>query len=272
MHQDIDYITIETYKNFANGIKQIRLELPLGIRWVHTDKDYWTIVSKEFYNETKWPSSIDHEYMLDQWVACVIRDIDPHPYFEEFSISAKEMMDEIDLEHRIFAFIKDSSQLGGLLKFGKMETFRGPATYIQLLSHGVVNEPQYGIYNNPNARPTQVDTFGHGKWIEISPNKAYRVWADMYSWVLDKLVFNDRPCPLMLDCNQAFEIWKAQAGYFSIDSKKFDVDEFDKTMMRAMLAQITMFADQFFDNENVTKIKDEMINPDYENDYIDITE
>lgn len=266
--KDIDYIEIETYRNFSNGIKQCRLKFPYGVQWSYTNGEYWTIVPKEFYGETEWAGPIDHEYMFDKWVVCIIRDIDPRPYFEEFGITPREMMETVGLEHRVFAFIKDSSQLGGLVRFGKMETFVGPATYIQLLSHGVVNDPQYGVYNVPNARPTQLDTFGHGKWVEVRSDRAYEIWSDLYGWVLDKLVFIDRPCPVMLDCNDAFEVWQ-ESFQATPNTTKFSIDELDSTIMEVMLNQIKTFTNQFVETGTIKKLQDEFVNPDYENDYID---
>ena len=271
----MEYITIETYRNFENGTKQTTYTFPRGILWAQTGTgdsvEYWTIMPKEFYEKVNWGGELTREYILDKWVAIIVRCIDHHQYFDDFSITPAELMATMRLDTRIFAFIKDSSELGGLLRFGKMETFRGPATYIQLLSHGVVNDPQYGIYNDPNCRPSSPDTFGHGKWIEISSEKAYRIWADLYGWVLDKLVFIDRPCPVILNCNQAYEVWRDQFQVVPTKSK-YSIDELDTSIMRAMLGQIKVFADQFFDTSGVRSIQNEMVNPDYENDYIDINE
>lgn len=241
---NIDYVTIETYKNFSNGIKQVAIKFPAGTKWVHTGKEHWTIVPKSFYNETEWSDPIEHENVFDKWVVCIIRDIDSHPYFEEFFESAEDMMNQMRLEQRIFAFIKDSSQLCGLLRFDKMKDLVGPATYIQLVSRGIINEPKYGIYTDPKTRPTQPDCFGKGKWIEVSPDKAPNIWTELYSWVLDKLVFIDRPCPLMLSCKQAHEILHTQLeSCCPTDAEKYDLSTLDVSVIRAL---ITIFTNQFF--------------------------
>lgn len=268
---NIDYVTIETYKNFSNGIKQVAIKFPAGTEWVHTDKDYWTIVPKSFYNETEWSSPIEYQNVFDKWVVCLIRDIDSRPYFKEFEISSEKMMSRIGLEHRVFAFIKDSSELGGLMRFNKMTTFRGQAVYIQLLSHGVVNTPRYGVYVDNEVTPSNPDCFGHGKWMEVASDKAPRIWAEMYSWVLDKMVFIDRPCPLMLNCNSAYDLWR-ETTLKSIPGGKYDanfIEQLDSTMVKLMTRRIAEFSAQFFDTESIDKIWREYKEPGYTNDYVD---
>ena len=269
----MEYVTVRTYKNFENGIKQIEFEMPVGLHWAY-DKvadEYWTIVPKEFYKSMKLSSEINHQNLFDKWEVLIIRSIDPAWYFDEYSVTSEEIMDSIALDKRIFAFIKDSTELGALVRFGKMTSFRGPATYIQLLSHGIVNEPYYGLYNVPDARPSQLDTFGHGKWVEVCSDRANKLWTDLYLWVLDKLAFIDRPCPVMLNCNAAADVWKDSfQGPFS--KTKYDIDYLDKTMMSTIIDQIRIFAGQFVNTGIIKKLQDELVNPDYENDYIDIDE
>lgn len=272
LYADIEYSTIETWRNFENGISQTQFRFPSGTYWAYDErgKEYWTIVSKEFFDNTKWSGPFGHAYIFDKWVAIYMRDIDHHKYFDYFSRSSKEMIDQLHLENRIFVFIKDSSICGGLVRFGEMDGLVGQATYIQLLSHGIQNDPLYGIYTDPKTNITQPDVFGTGKWLEVSQSKAYRVWCDMYGWVLDKLVFKDTPCPLMLNCNDAYEVWKCatlSSLHSTYDAKI--IEEMDKSLMKAMIAQIANFAAQFFTDETITKIQKDARTVDYDIDYID---
>ena len=199
-----------------------------------------------------------------------MRDIDHHRYFDHFGCTPKEMIEPLHLEDRVFVFIKDSSILGGILRFGELNGLVGPATYIQVLSHGIKNDPLYGIYNDPKTNISRPDVFGTGKWLEVAPSKAAKVWCEMYSWVLDKLVFKDRPCPLMLNCNDAYEVWKCAtlSSMHSTYDAKF-IDELDTKLMKAMLAKISIFAAQFFADDVITKIEKEARTVDYDIDYID---
>lgn len=255
---NIECISIDTYRNFENGIKQVNIKFPKGTFWVRDkgDSEYWTIVPVEEYKHEYWSGPINHEYVFDKWVVCYIRDIDHHKYFDDFKMSGESMMSIMGLEHRVFAFIKNSSELGGLVRFNKMTSFKGRASYIQLLSHGIVNDPMYGLYIDENARPSHLDSFGSGKWIEVDSKIAHKMWTDMHLWVLDKLNFIDRPCPLMLNCNQAYDMWMETLKTMSITRSDSEIiNKLDETLMQSMLLQIADFGAQFFDKEVVAKIQ-----------------
>lgn len=271
-YTNIEYYAIDTYRNFENGIKQVQLMFPHGTQWAFNErgKEYWTIVSNEFYEHTKWHGPFERARIFDKWIAIFIRDIDHHEYFDCFGSTPEEMVGRLHLENRIFALIKDSSVLGGLLRFGKMNGVVGQATYIQTLSHGIQNKPLYGIYTDPNTNITQPDVFGTGKWLEVSPSKAGAVWYKLYNWVLDKMAFIDKPCPLILNCIDAYEVWKAAS--VNIMGSKYDINEIvnlEPVILDTMVAKIADFASQFFDGEVISKVQDAARTVDYELDYID---
>lgn len=271
-YANIEYRTIDTYRNFENGIKQTQFTFPDGTQWAFNERgnEYWTIVSNEFYEHTKWGGPLERLRVFDKWMVIIMRDIDHHRYFDHHGCSSEEMVGRLHLENRVFAFIKDSSVLGGLLRFDKMKGVVGQATYIQTLSHGIQNKPLYGIYTDPDTNITQPDVFGTGKWLEVSPSKAGSVWYKLYNWVLDKMAFVDRPCPLTLNCNDAYEVWKAAS--INVMGSKYDLNEItnlEPVIMDTMVVKIADFAAQFFDSEVITKVQDAARTVDYEIDYID---
>lgn len=198
--------TIDVYVVEHNGVAQERLKFPVGTKWVRRDFErpfeniYWTIVPKNKYNRKDWVGPFETHNVLTKHVLVTIRNLEDHPYFESYGSTAKKMTEQLRTSGRVFACINDSTKLCALAKVGSFEELSGPVAYINFTTGGVYSHDQFGIYVNPHNYIAELDTYTQGRWIEVAPSKALKLWSEAYRWVLDKHAFIDRPCPIILSC------------------------------------------------------------------------
>lgn len=247
---NIRYQHVDTYRNFENGCKQTRFTFPHGIRWVRKpfpNNEYWTIVPRSFYQNTKWDGPFNACQILDNYTHVSMYDIDHHPYFDEFKCTAREALDVLNLRNMVAIFIKESTEITGLAKFGDFDDIYGPITYIQLRKHGIAGGEMYGIYHDPRGHLASPDMFGNGKWVRVDSYKASRVWNSMYNWVTNKLNFIDEPCPMILNCDDAYKVWLA----LQMDPSK----EISTKDTELFLEKLKTFTNQFLDISDIKSLK-----------------
>lgn len=252
---NIRYQHIDTYANFENGCKQTRFTFPYGICWVRKifpHNEYWTIVPKKFHKSTEWKGPFNSVQIMGEFVYISMYEIDHHPYFDEFKYTPQEALEILDLPNTVAIYIRNSTEIAGLARFGHFDGINGPITYIQLRKHGPAGGETFGIYTDPEGNLASPDCFGEGKWVRVDPYKADRVWNDMYRWVLNKINFVDAPCPMILNCDDAYKVWVASTRSL-IEGDDPDPDF--KPDAEQYLAKIKIFANQFLDISDIKSLK-----------------
>ena len=227
----MDYISFQTYQYFDNGIQQVVFKFPEGPKWARGRRGYWTIVPKEFWDDTCWSGPFDTDSILNKWKLIEVFDVEDINYFEENSCTGEEIISSMNLGNRVFAYITSEFELAGLMRLGHIDNYIGPIIYIKLTTGGIQPESCYGVEVNTHSFITRPFTFGRGEWKEVSPSKAQTLWYTMLDWVLKKVALKNEPCPIKLNAETRGEYdWEliSKGNVVATGQMCRDVIEFNK--------------------------------------------